>query len=111
MNKKRRIKNVSEGKNKTPTKGEEVNKELILPVPPGTPLTIMIEAAKKFNLVVSEVELNIPLPDDAYLLPRTLVLKGSKANLSKAKEFIRKRLEERVRELASYSRLAKNENK
>ncbi|MCX8176616.1 MAG: hypothetical protein N3E48_05260 [Candidatus Bathyarchaeota archaeon] len=108
MTKKRRVKNVSEEKNETSIKNEKVNKNFILPVPPGTPFTIMLEAAKKFNLVVSEVELNIPLPNDAYLLPKTLVLKGPKANLSKAKKFIRKRLKERVKELASYGTSAKN---
>ena len=67
-------------------------------VPPGTPYSIMAEAAKKLNLTVEELEMTLPQTDDElYVSPRTLVLKGSKKNLLRAKEFIREKLEERIR--------------
>jgi len=69
-------------------------------VPAGVPLSILVEAAEKFNLKVVELEVNVPPPtDEAYWRPRTLVLKGNVENLERARAYIIEKLEERAREL------------
>lgn len=70
-------------------------------VPPGTPFSIMANVAEKFNLTLEELEMAIPQTDDEFCVrPKTLVLKGSKQNLTKAKKAIKEKLKERIKKLA-----------
>lgn len=78
-------------------------KEVYMKIPAGVPYSIIAEAAQAFNLRIVELEVNIPPLDDAYGRPKTLVLKGKMEDLVRAREFIIKKLEERIRELEGKS--------
>ncbi|MDH5815500.1 MAG: hypothetical protein QE164_01710 [Candidatus Nezhaarchaeota archaeon] len=78
-------------------------REAYMKIPAGVPYSILAEAAQAFNLRVVELEVNIPPLDDVYGRPKTLVLKGKVEDLMRAREFIIKKLEERIRELEDKS--------
>lgn len=80
-------------------------KEAYMKIPAGIPYSIVAEAAQAFDLRIVELEVNIPPLDDVYGRPKTLVLKGKVENLMRAREFIIRKLEERVRELEDKSAL------
>lgn len=77
-----------------------MSEEVYMRIPAGVPYSILAEAAEKFDLKIVELEVNVPPPaEDVYWRPRTLVLKGKRENLERARVYIIKKLEERAREL------------
>ncbi|MEM2214033.1 MAG: hypothetical protein QXD66_04000 [Candidatus Nezhaarchaeales archaeon] len=82
-------------------RGEE--REAYMKIPAGVPYSIIAETAQTFNLRVVELEVNIPPLDDVYGRPKTLVLRGKIEDLMRAREFMIKKLEERIRELEDKS--------
>ncbi|RLF08180.1 MAG: hypothetical protein DRJ60_00980 [Thermoprotei archaeon] len=81
-----------------------MSEEVYMRIPAGVPYSILVEAAEKFDLKIVELEVNVPPPtEDVYWRPRTLVLKGRRENLEKARVYIVKKLEERARELEGRS--------
>ncbi|MDI9620174.1 MAG: hypothetical protein QFX33_05165 [Candidatus Nezhaarchaeota archaeon] len=77
--------------------GEE---EVYMKIPAGVPYSLLVEAAEKFNLKIVELELRVPPPDEGiYWNPRTLVLKGKREELERARTYIAGKLEERIRSL------------
>ncbi|MCS7140310.1 MAG: hypothetical protein N3F04_02635 [Candidatus Nezhaarchaeota archaeon] len=79
-------------------------KEVYMRLPAGIPYSIIAEAAERFNLKIVEMEVNVPPIDNGvHWRPKTLVLRGKREDLERARAFIVRKLEERVKELEERS--------
>ncbi|MCS7097959.1 MAG: hypothetical protein NZ922_03150 [Candidatus Methanomethyliaceae archaeon] len=68
-------------------------RKYLMPIPAGTPYSIIAEAVNKFGIEIVEVPIKEAMLNNENP-PMMWALKGNYENLIKAKEFIRKRLEE-----------------
>lgn len=68
-------------------------KKYLMPIPAGTPYSIISEAVNKFGVELTEVPIKGAMMDDEKP-PMMWVLRGDYENLVKAKEFIKERLKE-----------------
>ncbi|MEM0286115.1 MAG: hypothetical protein QXW34_03135 [Candidatus Methanomethyliaceae archaeon] len=68
-------------------------KKYLMPIPAGTPYSIISEAVNKFGVELTEVPIKEAMIDNGNP-PMMWVLKGDYENLVKAKEFIIEKLKE-----------------
>jgi hypothetical protein len=80
-------------------KSRQMPRKFYMPIPPGVPISVLIETAQKFGLTVDEKEIKVPSSEGSIMNPRTLVLAGNKNSLIKAKRHLRKGLEKRLKKL------------
>lgn len=73
-------------------KGEK--KDFYFPIPAGTPYSVIAEATHKYNVQLTEREMQTPEGAGNVVLPKIWVLTGNKKSLLSAKAFIVKRMEE-----------------
>jgi hypothetical protein len=74
------------------------NKKYLMPIPAGTPYSVIAEAVNKFNLEIVEVPVKEAMVEEGEKPPMMWVLKGEKEDLMKAREFICERLKEKLKE-------------
>jgi len=72
-------------------------KSFFMPIPAGTPYSIIAEATHRFNVELSEKPVQTPSPVDEERAPMVWVLVGDKEELMKAKAFIYGKLKEVLR--------------
>lgn len=72
------------------------SKKCYMPIPAGTPYSILSEAAVMFDLELVEKEVEIPGSAEAEMLPKIWALSGERENLLKAKEYIIKKLDKKL---------------
>lgn len=67
-------------------------KTYYLPIPAGTPYSVIAEAVNKFGVELAEKEVVVPGIGENEAAPMAWVLTGSKESLEKAQEFIIKKM-------------------
>ncbi|MBC7120238.1 MAG: hypothetical protein H5T33_01460 [Candidatus Methanosuratus sp.] len=72
--------------------GEE--RQYYMPIPAGTPYSVIAEAANRFGVELTEKEVIVPGIGENEAAPLAWVLVGSRENLEKAHEFIVKKMTE-----------------
>ncbi|MBM5805879.1 MAG: hypothetical protein FJZ49_07465 [Candidatus Verstraetearchaeota archaeon] len=75
----------------------DASKRFYLPVPAGTPYSLIAEAVNKFNLELVEKDIVLPGSAKDEYVPKGWFLEGEKENLVKAKEYIYQGLKERIK--------------
>lgn len=68
--------------------------EYYFPIPAGTPYSVIAEATHKYNVQLTEREMQTPEGAGNVVLPKIWVLTGEKKSLVSAKNFIVKRMQE-----------------
>jgi hypothetical protein len=81
------------------SKSDKKGKKILLPVPPGTPYTILAQAVNKFNLEIVEKDVILPGSAMDEYIPKGWYLEGEKKDLDMAREFIFQKIKERVKKL------------
>jgi len=76
------------------SKDESDGKLCYMPIPAGTPYSVIAEATNKFSVELSERDLMTPENADGTMTPKAWILRGEKEKLLKAKEFIISRMNE-----------------
>ena len=77
---------------KAPEAKEE--KQYYMPIPAGTPYSVIAEAVNRFGVELTEKEVIVPGIGENEAAPLAWVLVGSKENLERAHEFIVKKMAE-----------------
>lgn len=77
---------------RAPGNGEE--KQYYMPIPAGTPYSVIAEAVNRFGVELTEKEVIVPGIGENETAPLTWVLVGSRENLEKAHEFIVRKMTE-----------------
>ncbi|MCQ8891927.1 MAG: hypothetical protein NQU41_00930 [Candidatus Methanosuratincola sp.] len=80
------------GGREEPPSGEE--KQYYMPIPAGTPYSVIAEAVNRFGIELSEKEVIVPGIGENEAAPLSWVLVGSRDRLEKAHEFIVKKMTE-----------------
>ncbi len=73
------------------------NRKYLMPIPAGTPYSIIAEVISKFNLELVEMPVKEAMVEEGESPPMMWVLKGEKEDLMKAKEFICEKLKEKLK--------------
>ncbi|MDH7555529.1 MAG: hypothetical protein ACQXXL_03135 [Candidatus Methanosuratincola sp.] len=81
-----------EGQREKPPGGDE--KQYYMPIPAGTPYSVIAEAVNKFGIELTEKEVIVPGIGENEAAPLTWVLVGSRDRLEKAHEFIVRKMTE-----------------
>ncbi|MCX8181962.1 MAG: hypothetical protein N3D12_02460 [Candidatus Methanomethyliaceae archaeon] len=68
-----------------------------MPLPAGTPYSILAEATHRFNVELAEKPIKAPVPIEEGVLPMAWVLIGDREELMKAKAFICEKLKETLK--------------
>jgi len=72
-------------------------KKFYLPVPAGTPYSLIAQAVNKFNLELVEKDLVFPGSAKDEYVPKGWFLEGDKEDLEKAVDYIYQGLKERIK--------------
>ncbi|MEJ5293176.1 MAG: hypothetical protein WHS82_06225 [Candidatus Methanosuratincola sp.] len=77
-------------------KGPEIKeeKQYYMPIPAGTPYSVIAEAVNRFGVELTEKEVIVPGIGENEAAPLAWALVGSKENLERAHEFIVKKMTE-----------------
>jgi hypothetical protein len=65
-----------------------------LPIPAGTPYTLLAQAVNKFNVEIVEKDIILPGSAQDEIIPKSWVLRGEKKDLEEAKGFIMEKMKE-----------------
>ncbi len=76
---------------------EDKKKSFFMPIPPGTPYSIIAEATHRFKVELSEKPIKAPSPVEGDSIPMAWVLTGDREELIKAKAFIYEKLKETLK--------------
>lgn len=73
------------------------SKKILMPVPAGTPYSLLSLAVNKFDVELIEKEVILPGSAMDEYIPKGWYLQGERKNLDAAKEFIMSKLRERLK--------------
>lgn len=73
---------------------KQEKESFFMPIPAGTPYSIIAEATHKFRVELVEKPIQVPPSAEMDMVPMGWVLVGEREELIKAKEFIYERLRE-----------------
>ncbi|MDI9644025.1 MAG: hypothetical protein QFX35_02255 [Candidatus Verstraetearchaeota archaeon] len=78
-------------------RGEREDGIYCLPVPAGTPYSVIAEAVNTFGVELREREVRVPGIGENEAAPMAWILVGSRESLEKAQEFIVKKMNEMLK--------------
>lgn len=84
---------------KTASNSDQKVKKILMPVPPGTPYTILAQAVNKFKLEIVEKDVILPGSAMDEYIPKGWYIEGERKDLDLAKEFITQKIKERMKRL------------
>lgn len=76
---------------------EDQKKTFFMPIPAGTPYSIIAEATHRFRVELVEKTVQVPSSVEGEGVPMAWILEGDKEELIKAREFIREKLKETLK--------------
>jgi hypothetical protein len=68
-----------------------------LPIPAGTPYSLLAQAVNKFGVEIVERDIILPGSAQDEIVPKSWVLRGDKKDLEKAKKFIAEKIKEHLK--------------